>query len=29
MPTYDAETKLLIFNAFLLGTSVTMKAFDV
>ena len=29
MPTYDAETKLLIFKAFLLGTSVTMKAFDV
>jgi hypothetical protein len=29
MPTYDAETKLLIFKAFLLGNSVTMKAFDV
>jgi hypothetical protein len=29
MPTYDAETKLLIFKAFLLGNSVTMKAFDL
>src|SRR4029079_109469 len=29
MPSYDAETNLLIFKAFLLGKYVALKAFNV